>query len=184
MAKTTTYTLKTMTDIKVFMLFLLDTIRYPIDYTTLRRILFENTGILSTEYDEGLDRLIDEGHVITDEIDGERYMMISETGRRLCAPLYDTLDATFREQSARIAAKHLALSKRGLSASASIREDDAGRFTVTLTAEDRFGKLMELSLSMNSRAEAEHIRTQFEVAPDRVYRSLLFASTGRIELLS
>ena len=72
MAKKKEYTLKTITDIKIFILFLLDTIRYPVDYTTLWDILYENMPVLSTDYEESLDALTDEGHIIADEIDGER----------------------------------------------------------------------------------------------------------------
>lgn len=184
MAKKKEYRLTTMTDIKVFILFLLDTIRYPVDYTTLRSILFENTTVLSTEYEECVGQLSDEGHIIFDDADGERYMMVSEKGRQLSSALYDTLDPVFREQAAASAIKHVALSRRGIRVHAEIAEDEARRFLVTLSSEDSFGKLMQLSLSVNSRAEAESIRQTFEAMPDRVYRGILFATTGKIGYLS
>jgi len=184
MAKKKEYRLTTMTDIKVFILFLLDTIRYPVDYTTLRNILFENTTVLSTEYEECLGQLSDEGHIMFDKVDGERYMMVSDKGRQLASALYDTLEPTFREQAAACARKHVALSRRGIRVRSAITEDEAGRFCVTLCSEDRFGSLMQLSLSVNSRAEAESIRHTFETMPDRVYRGVLFSATGKIGYLS
>ena len=45
------FTLKTFTDIKVFMLFLLEYIRYPIDRTTLIDIVSENTDEFIIDYD-------------------------------------------------------------------------------------------------------------------------------------
>ena len=42
MKKSTKFTLKSLTEIKIFLLFLLDNIRYPIDYTTLSKIISEN----------------------------------------------------------------------------------------------------------------------------------------------
>lgn len=183
-AKAKEYRLQTMADIKVFMVFLLDTIRYPIDYTTLRAIIFENTTVLSTEYEECLEQLIDEGHVITDEVDGERYMMVSEGGRRLASVLYDTLDPSFLEQARQCAMKHVILSNRGIRVHASIERDASERYLVTLGSDDRFGQLLRLTLTVNSRAEAEAIKENFETVPDSVYRGILFSVTGKIGYLS
>ena len=51
MKKGKNFRLRTLTDIKVFLLFLLEKIAYPIDKTTLIRIIAENTYMLSFEYD-------------------------------------------------------------------------------------------------------------------------------------
>ncbi len=184
MAKKSTYKLKTMTDIKVFILFLLDTIRYPVDFTTLWDILYENMPVLSTEYEECLTLLMDEGHIIGDKIDGERYMMISESGRRLSGILYDTLDATFREKCMKSAIKHISLSNRGIRISTNIEEDASGRYRVSLTSEDTFGQILHLSLTVNSRIEAEAMRETFSTKPDSVYKGVLFSATGKIGFLS
>ncbi|MBQ7314524.1 MAG: DUF4364 family protein [Clostridia bacterium] len=184
MAKKKEYTLKTITDIKIFILFLLDTIRYPVDYTTLWDILYENMPVLSTDYEESLDALTDEGHIIADEIDGERYMMISESGRRLSSVLYDTLDPAFREKTMKSAIKHVSLSDRGIRVSTSVDEDASGRYRVSLVSEDRFGQILHLSLTVNSRAEADTIRENFSSRPDSVYRGVLFSATGKIGFLS
>jgi hypothetical protein len=53
------FTLKTKTDIKVFLLFLLEYINYPIDKTTLLNIVVDNTEELTIDYDECLGELSD-----------------------------------------------------------------------------------------------------------------------------
>jgi hypothetical protein len=55
---------------------------------------------------------------------------------------------------------------------------------VTLEANDKWGELMRTSLTVNSLAEAEQIKRNFEAKPDGVYRGVLFSATGRIEYLS
>ncbi len=184
MAKKKEYTLKTITDIKIFILFLLDTIRYPVENATVWEILFENMPMLSTDYEECVSVLIDQGHIIAHEMDGERYMMISESGRRLSSVLYDTLDASFRERVAKSAMKHVSLADNGIRISTSIEEDASGRFRVRLISEDRFGEILHVSLTLNSRAEAEAIRKNFDERPNTIYRSVLFSATGKIGFLS
>jgi hypothetical protein len=176
--------LNTTTDLKVFLLFLLDNIRYPIDNDTVMSIVEENTDDISLDYQQCLDELVDSEHLLFDEIDGVRYYMISDKGRQVAVELYDNLDAGFRERSLRSAIRHVSLSKSGASINAYVEKTEGGRYRVTLEAFDRYGELMKTSLAVNSLAEAEQIKRNFESKPDGVYRGVLFSATGRIEYLS
>jgi hypothetical protein len=55
---------------------------------------------------------------------------------------------------------------------------------VTLEAYDRYGEVMNVSVTVNSRAEAEEIKAGYEAKPDGVYRGVLFSLTGRFEYMS
>jgi len=184
MKKQKDFTLKTTTDIKVFLLFLLDNIGYPIDHTTLMSIVEENTDEISLDYGECLRMLAESEHLLFDEVDGEKYYMISDKGRLVASELYDSLDKGFRERSLRCAIRHISLSKNGAKINAYITETESKRFKVTLEAFDRFGELMSTSVTVNSRAEAEVIKKNFEAKPDGVYRGVLFSVTGKLEYIS
>jgi hypothetical protein len=184
MKKLKEFGLNTITDLKVFLLFLLDNIRYPIEGTTVLKIIEENTNDISLDYEQSLRELADSGHLLFDEIDGEKYYMISDKGRSVASELYDTLDKGFRERSLRSAIKHISLSKTGASIKSYIETTENKRYKVTLEASDSYGEMMITSLTVNSLAEAEMIRRNFENKPDGVYRGVFFAATGRIEYLS
>jgi len=173
-----------MTDIKVFLLFLLDNIGYPIDHTSVIGMVSENTKEILIDYDECLRELSDDGHLLFDEYNGEKYYMISDTGRMIASELYDSLDREFRERSLKYAAKYASLSKSGSSVSTSVTEVEGKRFRVTLSASDSRGELMSTSIVVSSHEEAEKIRRNFEAKPDGVYRGVLFSVTGRLEFLS
>ena len=176
--------LNTITDLKVFLLFLLDNIRHPVDSDTVMSIAAENTDDITLDYQHCLAELVDSQHLLYDEIDGVKYYMISDKGREVASELYDNLDAQFRERSLRSAIKHLSLSKSEASIRSHIEKTENGRYRITLEAFDRYGELMTTSLVVNSLAEAEQIRRNFESKPDGVYRGVLFSATGRIEYLS
>ena len=147
-------------------------------------IVEENTDEISLDYDQCLGELTDSGHILYDEVEGEKYYMISDKGRVVAAELYDSLDAGFRERSLRSAIKHVSLSKSGASIKAYIENNENGRYRVTMEAKDRFGELMKTTLTVNSLAEAEQIKRNYEAKPDGVYRGILFSATGKIEYLS
>ena len=184
MKKRKDFGLNTTTELKIFLLFLLDNIRYPIDRTTVMSIIEENTDEISLDYEQCLVELVATEHLLFDEIGAEKYYMISDKGREVASELYDNLDKGFRERSLRSAIKHISLSKSGASIKAYIEETESHRFRVTLEAYDRYGDLMKTSLTVNSRAEAEQIKKNYEAKPDGVYRGVLFSATGRIEYLS
>ena len=178
------YGLNNITDLKVFLLFLLDNIRYPIDHTTMLGIIEENVDDISIDYEECLLELVASEHLLFDQIDNEKYYMISDKGRMVATELYDTLDSGFRERSLRTAIKHISLSKSEASVKSYIEETESKRYRVTMEAYDRFGEIMKTSLVVNSYAEAERIKNNYEAKPDGVYRGVLFSATGRIEYLA
>ena len=109
------YSLNTLMDIKVFLLFLLAHIGSPLEHSELIDIVSENTDDIAINYDDCLNQLVDSEHLYFDEIDGEKYYMISKKGRMVASELYDTLDEEFRERSIKSAIKHTSLSQSGKS---------------------------------------------------------------------
>ncbi len=184
MKKAKEFKLNTKTDLKVFVLFLLDNIRYPVDKKTVMSIVEENTNEISLDYEQILIELVDSEHLLYDELDGEKYYMISEKGRVVASELYEGLDKEFRERSLRSAIKHISLSKNETTIKAYIDKTETNRYSVTLEARDREGEIFKTSLTVSSRQEAEMIKKNFEAKPDGVYRGVLFSVTGRIEYLS
>ncbi len=178
------YSLNTLIDIKVFLLFLLSNIGSPLDHTTLIEIVSENTDEIAIDYEECINQLVDSGHLLFDEIDGERYYMISKTGRMVSSELYDSLDEEIRERSIKSAAKYLALSRSGKSIKSSITATEEGRFKVTLSTYDSVGEVMKIDITVASKAEAEKIKSNFDTKPENVYRGVLFATSGRMEYMS
>jgi hypothetical protein len=181
MKKYQDFGLRTTTDLKVFLLFLLDNIRSPIDEETLLYIVEENTDDITLDYTACLIELVASGHLYFDEVDKIKYYMISEKGRMVASELYDTLDKEFREKSLRSAIKHMSLSNSGTKIFTKIEETENRRFRVSMQAQDADGEVMSVSLVVPSRQEAELIKKNFESKPDGVYRGVFFASTGRIE---
>ena len=184
MKKQKKFSLKTMTDIKVFILFLLNNVGYPVDYTAVIGMVSENSEQLIMDYDECLRELVEDGHLLYDEYNGEKFYMISDSGRMIAGQLYDTLDSEFRERSLKYAAKYTSVSKSGTAIKATVSETEGNRYKVTLEISDGVGELLSASITVTSRHEAEKIKNNFESKPDAVYRGILFSATGRLEFLS
>ena len=177
------FTLSSLTEIKIFLTYILDYVDRPLDYTTLSGIIMDNVENPSLDFEEALNALSDDGYLYSEEIDGERYYMITEIGRSLASELYDTLDADIREKSIRVAVKHISFVESGTLTKTKIEQADNNRFKVTVEAHSRLGEIMSVSMLVPSRSEAEDIAARYENRPDAVYRGVMFALTGRLELI-
>ena len=184
MRKKEPYKLKTILDIKIFLLFILDNIKYPVDHGTIMHIIAENVENPGFDYDEALAELVSDDLVCTDEFEGKSYYVITKKGRPYAAELYDMLDESFRERSIQSAIKHSSLSDRGLSVRGNIEELPSKRFKVTVSLHDTDEELMQTSFTVVSRREAEKIRDNFLAKPEGMYNGFLFAATGRMDYLS
>ena len=178
------YTLNTLTDIKVFLLFLLANVGSPLDYSTLIDIVYENTDEIGIDYNECLNQLVDTEHVYFDEVGGEKYYMVTKKGIMVASELYDTLDEEFRDKSIRSAAKHLVRSGSERKVFSTITETEEKRYRVTMSSSDSIGETMRLEITVASRSEAEKIKSNFDQRPDSIYRGVLYASSGRLEYMS
>lgn len=174
---------KTESEIKVFILYILDNIVYPLEFEIIMSIIEENTDDISFDYAECLVALVDSGHLEHYEQEGVDYYSISDKGRLVAAELYDTLDKDFLERSLKAAIRYISLTDSGKRINSYITETDARRYRVTMEAYDRFGEVMSVSVTVNSRAEAEHIKEAYDAKPEGVYRGVLFSVTGKIEYM-
>lgn len=178
------FKLKTVTDIKVFILFLLEYIRHPVERVTLLDIIYDNTDEIAINYDECINELLASSHIVTDDTLDEVYYAITESGRMVASELFDTLDQDFRENALKIATKHLSLLRRGAKISTTIEKTEGVRYKVTLKMRDKAGEIFEAAITTASLSEAEKIREHFERSPESVYRGIFFSVTGRYEYLS
>ncbi len=176
--------LNSITDLKVFLLFLLDNIRYPVEHSTVLDIIAENTDDYSLDYEQCLSELVDSEHLLFDQFDGEKYYMISEKGRLVSSELYESLDPGLRERSLRSANKHISLKGNGTEIIARVEQTPNKRYKVILSSSDREGEVISISVVVSTREEAELIKSNFEAKPGSIYRGILFSLTGKLEFFS
>ncbi len=176
--------LTSISDLKVFLLYVLDNLRYPVEEETVLLIAGQNTNDITLDYAQCLAELTDTEHVYSDEFEGVRYYMISDKGRATVAELYDALNKGFREKCRSSIARYLSLKKKEITVKSYIETTEEKRFRVNLEAYDKYGDIMKVSLTVNSMAEALEIKNNYDTRPDGVYKGVLFSATGKMDFLS
>ena len=170
-------------DIKIFILFLLDNLNYPLDDESIINMIVENGYVGSFDFTECFSELLELGHVVSDEVEGKVYYTISESGRLVCADLQDSLLESIRLASSQSASHLLSLHKRGAHLESGIKEREDKKLYVECRVVEAHGVLFSFGVTVNSRMQAEQILRNFREKPEKTFRGLLSVVTGNVDYL-
>ncbi len=171
------------TNIKLFILFLLNEINYPLDYSTLADVMAENGYVGSFDFAETFSTLCAAGHILEEDADGKKTYRISQTGQLVASELQDNLLLSIRQKSRKSAMRLLSLRRRGATPFAAYEKRTDGRYTVTCSLTEASGPMLKTELTVTTEEEAERIRARFYQDPDTVFRGLYAVMTGEVDYL-
>lgn len=176
--------LKNQTDIKIFVLFLLNHVRYPLTLDEITDCVTADSVVEHIDFTAAFSELLEQEHVIKGTEGGQEMYMISPKGMETSANLEDSLLASLRKRSLQMAMRHLSLRRREAVATAEVRPLEDGRYTVSCRATCRDGaEIASFSLTIASYEVAEQIRRHFTEQPEEVIRGLTATATGEISFL-
>lgn len=155
-------------DIKLLVLYIMDRVAAPIDFSTLTDLSMCDSGVNYFQFAEAVAELKGSGHL---EQDGE-YYAATEKGRRTSAAGESSLSPIIRQRcDRRLEPLNRAL-KRKAQVQAQVMEQPLG-FDVRLSMGDDKGSLFALTLLAPTQEDARRIADNFLEHPDRVYNALL-----------
>ncbi len=182
--------------VKVFILYLLEKVGYPLDYNDLATIVIRDGYVDYFDFVTYFHELLEAGHIRRvggdeDEenpgkerpLDRDSYM-VTETGRMIAKGLADDLLlAAVREKSYISAMRHLSLEKRGAVIKHDIEQVGDGTYIFHCSIKDCDGLAFDLDLRADSYMQASRMRMNFEDKPDVVYRGIVALVTGNVNYL-
>lgn len=167
-------------DIKIFILFLLDELRYPLGETLIREIVSENGVIGRFDFAECFSELVELGHIIAYDDGKETLYVVSPLGHTVAAELQGSLHDSIREKSRASAMKHLSLHLRGATTEHAVEKTEDGTYLVRCAIKDAQGMMMNTTVTVTNESEANAIVSHFEEQPEEVCRGILAVLSGKI----
>lgn len=182
--------------VKVFILYLLEKVGYPLDYNDLATIVIRDGYVDYFDFVTYFHELLEQNHIkkyTAEELvekgieapskNGDFYI-VTETGKMIAQGLSDDLLlAAIRERSYVSAMRHLSLEKRGAVTKHDIEAVGDGSYIFHCSIKDREGLAFNLSLRADSFMQATRMRMNFEDKPDVVYRGIIALVTGNVNYL-
>lgn len=178
--------------IKVFILYLLHKIGYPVSYNDLATIVIRDGYVDYFEFVENFHDLLGRDLIVkapaageeagAKPIDRESYT-VSSKGKMIAKEYAgNVLLDSVREKSYISAIRHLSLEKRGAVINHNIEHAGDG-YIFHCSVKDKDGLAFDLALRADSYSQVSKMLGNFEDRPDLVYRGLVSVLTGNVNYL-
>lgn len=171
------------TDLKVYILCLLDQMQHPMSYNAIVDAVVDCGCVEGFDFAECFSELKELSHILCDRVGDVDYYMISDTGSMVARELRGTLNPELLHRAEVSAARHLELAKMGIMLHAKIEPTEDNRFYVSFQI-NRGGQepLLTVGATVATREQAEEIKRHCEnTRAERVLQGILSVITGEID---
>lgn len=171
-------------EIKIFILYLMNTIKYPLDYDTLHDVCVCEDYITSFDFIEGFDELLALGNIEKKaDAEGKEKISLTEKGVYIAENLNGKLLLSVKEKSLKSALRLISFEKRGTKCSKEAIELPHGKYEFTCSLEEKGSELMKLTLQVDNKKQLEQIMYNFDYQPEYIYRGILALIAGEASYL-
>ena len=178
--------LRDKNDIKIFILYLLRHIGYPLDFVSINDIVVQDGYVGYFDFVECFAELLETGNIeeIPAEADNKDELYeITAQGIHVADNLDSRLLSSIREKSLKSALRFLSFRERGAKIKFDFEPLANGRFVANCLITERNEELLNVSLTLESNHQLERIRHNFYDKPEVVYKGILAVLTGEVNYL-
>ena len=172
-----------MRNIKIFVLYLLENINYPLDFVTINDIVMQTDYVMYLDFAEGFNEMLDGGLIESVEVDGETLYIVTERGKCVARELNGDILSTILDQSLARALRYLDFKKRGITPKCEIVEADGGRYSITCSFCENGNLIFLQTLTVDTLDRAQRMKNNFYERPEAIYRGVLALMAGNVNYL-
>jgi hypothetical protein len=180
-------------NVKIFILYLMQNIRFPVDFATLNDMVMQTDYVVYLDLAEcfyevladGLIREVEEA----DEQDGEdnkkkppRYE-VTEKGKMVAEQLHSELLPTILEESLRCALRYLDFRKRGIRLRCRCTPNGDGTVEFYCAVEQLEKPTFEMRVNVDSMVRARQMEDNFRAHPENIYKGMWALLCGNMNYL-
>jgi len=172
-------------NVKIFVLYLMQNINYPLDYITLNDIIMQNDYVMYLDFAESFHEMLDAGLIenIGQNESGDDLYVVSEKGRIVATELHSEILTSLLDKSLECALRYLDFKKRGVKISCRVEKRDDGRYNVVCIIKEKDVVIMENSVVVDTENRARRMEDNFRDHPEVVYKGVLSLLSGNINFI-
>jgi hypothetical protein len=180
--------LREKNDIKIFILYLLKNLNYPLDFNTISDIVVQDEFVNYFDFAECFAELLDSGNIeqISESSDDKsisEYYRITENGKQVVEQLQSGLLNIIKEKSLKSAMRLLSFKSRGSDVRCTYSERDDKRYDLKCEIIENNVKILELSLVVDTKYQLDKMMYNYNERPEVIYRGIISLLTGDINYL-
>ncbi|MBQ7384284.1 MAG: DUF4364 family protein [Clostridia bacterium] len=170
-------------NVKIFVLYLLENINYPLDFITINDIVMQTDYVMYLDFAEGFGEMLDGGLIESVEVNGETLYVVTEKGKCVARELNGDILSTILDQSLARALRYLDFKKRGITPKCEIKAVDGGKYEISCSFTENGKMIFFQSLTVDTLDRAQRMKNNFYERPEAIYRGVLALMAGNVNYL-
>lgn len=172
-------------NVKIFVLYLMENINYPLDLVTLNDIVMQTDYVMYLDFAEGFNEMLDDGLIesVGSDEEGSELYGVTARGKVVAGELKSDILDTVLDQSLTAAFRYLDFRRRGVSVSCDIEKVPDGSYTLHCSFTENGKILFSCELSLDSLSRAERMKHNFFDRPENIYRGINALFAGNVNFL-
>ena len=174
-----------MRNVKIFVLYLMQNVGYPLDYITLGEVVMQTDYVAYLDLAEAFHQMLDDGLLAQSGVNeaGEPCYVPTEKGICVAESLRGDILSSILDQSLTAALRYLDFTRRGVKVHCAVTKNPTEGYDIECSITERDKTLLSLVLWVDSRNRADRMEAQFREHPENVYRGLLALMSGNVNYL-
>ena len=172
-------------NVKIFVLYLMQNINYPLDYITLNDIIMQNDYVMYLDFAESFHEMLDAGLIEESgkNDSGDALYVVSEKGRIVATELHSEILSSILDKSLECALRYLDFKKRNIKISSKIQRREDGRFDVICIIKEKDTVIMQNTVVVDTENRAKRMEDNFRDHPEIVYKGVFALLSGNINFI-
>ncbi len=172
-------------NVKIFVLYLMQNINYPLDFLTLNDIVMQNDYVLYLDFAESFHEMLDSGLIVEacESDAGDPMYMVSDKGMIVATELHSDILTSLLDKSLECALRYLNFKKRGIKVSSRIETRRDGKFELVCIIKEKDVVIMENHTVVDRLDRAKRMEDNFHDHPEGVYKGMMALLSGNLNFV-
>ena len=173
-----------MNNVKIFVLYLMKNINYPMDFVTINDVVMQTDYIMYLDFAVAFHQMVDDDLIFKIEEEGtDALYQITEKGILVAESLSSDILSSILDKSLAAAFRYLDFKSRGIVAKCRYEETGAAEYTVFCELIERDKVIFSTKVTVDSKDRALRMTDNFRDRPEVIYRGLHALLAGNVNYL-
>ena len=173
-----------MKNVKIFVLYLMKNVGYPLDFVTLNDIVMQTDYIMYLDFAVAFHQMVDDDLIYKIEEEGQDPLYyITDKGVLVAESLSSDILSSILDRSLAAAFRYLDFKSRGVVAKCRYEETGAAEYTVYCELFERDKVIFSTQVVVDSKDRAVRMTDNFRDRPEVIYRGLHALLAGNVNYL-
>lgn len=171
-----------MNKIKIFVLYLMRNINYPMDFVTINDVVMQTDYVLFIDFEEAFHQML-EGDLICEDgknEEGNTLYSVTRKGALVAEQLKSDILPSLLDQSLTYALRYLDFKRRGVTMDCFAERCADATYNVTVELKEKGKIILKTTINVDSETRAHQVTKLFYDRPDVIYRGTVALLLGKV----